>query len=92
LTRAIWGKRKIVLMDEATSGVDQETEGLLMEVIRREFEGCTVFMVAHRRETVLDCDGVVVLEGGRIVEVGETGILMRTEGSELRKLLGGGDF
>ena len=76
LARAILNKRKVVLLDEATSSVDIETERIMRDVLSRDFKECTVLTVAHRRETILDSDIVVVLEAGRVVESGEPGMLM----------------
>lgn len=84
-------KKKVVLMDEATSSVDGETERIVREVVREEFAGCTVLTVAHRRETILDGDVVVVLEGGVVVEVGRPEMLMEKVGGKLRGLLGSGE-
>lgn len=84
-------KKKVVLMDEATSSIDAETERIVRAVVRAEFETCTVLTVAHRRETILDGDVVVVLEGGRVVETGRPGELMLKVDGKLRALLGSGE-
>lgn len=76
LARALLGRSKVVILDEATSSVDNETDGVMREVMKREFEGCTVVVVAHRLSSLEDCDVVVVMDGGRIVEVGEPGKLL----------------
>jgi ATP-binding cassette subfamily C (CFTR/MRP) protein 1 len=91
LARAIVNKKKVVLMDEATSSIDAETERIVRAVVRAEFETCTVLTVAHRRETILDGDVVVVLEGGRVVETGRPGELMLKVDGKLRALLGSGE-
>ena len=60
----------ILILDEATANIDSQTERLIQEATRRAREGRTSFIVAHRISTILDCDKIVVLDGGRIVEVG----------------------
>jgi len=77
-----------VLLDEATSSVDTKTDEVLKQVINEEFGGRTLVSVAHRRETILGQDMIVLLEGGEIVEVGVPGELINRE-SKLRELLGG---
>jgi ATP-binding cassette, subfamily C (CFTR/MRP), member 1 len=81
LARAILRPGKIVVLDEATSSVDRETDRLMQRVIREEFAGRTIIAIAHRLETILDFDQVVVMDAGRIVEVGEPGRLVRERGS-----------
>lgn len=68
--------RKIVVLDEATSNVDLDTDKRLQRLIREEFKECTILSVAHRIETIVDSDRVVVLDQGRIVEVGVPGVLL----------------
>ena len=88
LARALLQKNKIILLDEATSSVDAETDRVVKEVVREGFKGCTVITVAHRPATILDSDIVVVLENGKVVEVGEPEELIGRE-SRLRNLLRG---
>ncbi|KAF9878386.1 hypothetical protein CkaCkLH20_03878 [Colletotrichum karsti] len=70
LARAILKRSNVVLMDEATSSVDQHTADMMKRVIRDEFKGVTVIAVAHQLDTIVDFDVVVVMDAGRIVEVG----------------------
>ncbi len=56
--------RGIVLMDEATAHVDAATDEAIQRAIRTAFAGSTVITVAHRISTVLDCDRILVLDGG----------------------------
>jgi ATP-binding cassette, subfamily C (CFTR/MRP), member 1 len=60
----------VLVLDEATSNVDTETDQLMQRLIREEFRGYTIITVAHRLDTILDSDRIVVLNSGRIVEVG----------------------
>ncbi len=89
LARAILRPGRIVVLDEATSSVDRATDALMQSVIREEFRGRTVIVIAHRLETIMDFDRVVVMDRGRIVEVGEPERLMRERGSRFRLLVEG---
>lgn len=61
-------KTKILILDEATAAIDLETDDLLQETIRKEFQDCTVLTIAHRLNTIMNSDRIVVLDKGRIVE------------------------
>ncbi|MCJ1309562.1 hypothetical protein MMC25_003222 [Agyrium rufum] len=80
------GGAKVVVLDEATSNVDGETDGVMQKVIREAFEGWTIVTVAHRLETIRDADRVVVMKGGVVVEVGKPGELLEKEGSRFGEL------
>ncbi|KAK0616876.1 ABC transporter [Immersiella caudata] len=79
----------LVLLDEATSNVDGETDQLMQALIREEFSEHTVITVAHRLETILDSDVVMILDGGRLVEAGKPGELAEKEGGAFRALVRG---
>jgi len=68
LARALLRKTKVLILDEATAAVDLETDDLIQATIRREFKGCTVLTIAHRLNTIMDYDRIMVLDKGRIVE------------------------
>ncbi|KAN0063624.1 Multidrug resistance protein fer6 [Thecaphora frezii] len=70
LARALVRRTKIVILDEATASIDEETDRQIQEVLATEFAGCTTLTVAHRIRTILDADRVCVLKAGRIVEMG----------------------
>ncbi|CAI6088008.1 unnamed protein product [Clonostachys chloroleuca] len=70
LSRALLGKSKILILDEATANLDQETEAKMMEVIKENFSQCTVIMVAHHLHTIRGFDKIMVLDRGNLVEYG----------------------
>lgn len=72
LARALLKRPKIVVLDEATSAVDRGTDSNIQESLRKEFAaaGCTVLVIAHRLSTVADFDRLLVLEKGRVAEIG----------------------
>ncbi|KAH8672363.1 P-loop containing nucleoside triphosphate hydrolase protein [Ilyonectria robusta] len=70
LARAIVNPARILIIDEATSSIDSDTDMLIQRVLRVRFQSRTVIAVAHKLDTVLDFDRVIVLDKGRIVEVG----------------------
>lgn len=71
LARAIVSRPKILVLDEATSSVDMETDQLIQRSIREEFGGrCTLVVIAHRLSTIADFDRVLVLSQGQVLEYG----------------------
>lgn len=81
LATAMLRRSKVVVMDELTSGVDEETEAKMYALMQDEFGDCTVIGVAHRLKVVADGDLVVVLSGGQCVEMGERRALWETRGA-----------
>ncbi|KPM05248.1 ABC transporter sub-family C-like protein 3, partial [Sarcoptes scabiei] len=68
LARALLRKTKILVLDEATAAVDLETDSLIQETIKQSFNDCTILTIAHRLNTILDYDRILVLNGGKIAE------------------------
>ncbi|XP_078669852.1 ATP-binding cassette sub-family C member 4-like [Branchiostoma floridae x Branchiostoma belcheri] len=88
LGRAILKKSRIVVLDEATANVDPQTDGLILRMIEEKFADCTVLTIAHRLHSIMDCDKVMVLQDGGIVEFDEPSVLLCQEGSVFRSMVG----
>ncbi|KAB5511355.1 P-loop containing nucleoside triphosphate hydrolase protein [Coniochaeta sp. 2T2.1] len=71
LARAMVRPGRVVVLDEVTSSVDARTEDTVQKLIRRKFAAHTVIAVTHRLDTIMDFDRVVVMDKGRVVEVGK---------------------
>lgn len=87
IARILLKKNKVVIFDEATGKVDQETNQQIQETVRRVFKDCTVIIISHRLSTILDCDRVLVLDQGVIVEFDKPDVLFRRENGLLREML-----
>jgi subfamily B ATP-binding cassette protein MsbA len=86
IARAILRNPRILLLDEATSALDTESELMVKEALDRLMEARTSFIIAHRLSTVAHCDRIVVLDDGRIVEVGTHEELLENESGLYKKL------
>lgn len=86
LARALVRTSKVVVLDEVSANVDVKTDELMQRIIREKFRDCTVIAVAHRLNTIVDFERIVVLGKGQIVEVGEPQRLLQTTGSAFKGL------
>jgi ABC-type multidrug transport system fused ATPase/permease subunit len=72
LARAWLRKSKVLVLDEATAAVDMQTDVTIQQTLRRLCEGCTVLTIAHRLNTIIDYDKILVMDDGRVAEYGCT--------------------
>uniref|UniRef100_A0A6P7HIL0 Probable multidrug resistance-associated protein lethal(2)03659 n=1 Tax=Diabrotica virgifera virgifera TaxID=50390 RepID=A0A6P7HIL0_DIAVI len=77
LTRAILKNNKVLILDEATANVDPQTDAIIQKTIRRKFSDCTVITVAHRLNTIMDSDKVLVMDAGQISEFDHPHLLLQ---------------
>jgi ATP-binding cassette subfamily B protein len=78
--RALLADPRILILDEATSSIDTQTERVIQEALRRLLEGRTSIVIAHRLSTIREADLIVVMDMGRIVEQGTHEALMARRG------------
>ncbi|KAJ7347434.1 hypothetical protein DFH08DRAFT_960765 [Mycena albidolilacea] len=88
LARAIVRESKLLILDEATSAIDYKTDGIIQTSLRTELKpDVTVITVAHRLQTILDSDKIMVLDEGRIVEFDAPKVLLKNPKGKLRALV-----
>uniref|UniRef100_A0A673JB92 Multidrug resistance-associated protein 5-like n=1 Tax=Sinocyclocheilus rhinocerous TaxID=307959 RepID=A0A673JB92_9TELE len=80
-------KDMILLLDEATAAIDTETDRLIQDTIRTSFSGCSTLVIAHRLNTVLNCDRIMVLDQGQILEFDTPSNLLADENSRFRAMM-----
>uniref|UniRef100_A0A9J8BBY1 Si:ch211-221f10.2 n=1 Tax=Cyprinus carpio carpio TaxID=630221 RepID=A0A9J8BBY1_CYPCA len=87
VARALLRHSKILLLDEATAAIDTETDRLIQDTIRSSFSGCSTLVIAHRLNTVLNCDRIMVLDQGQILEFDTPSKLLANENSRFRAMM-----
>ncbi|KAJ1938029.1 ATP-binding cassette glutathione S-conjugate transporter ycf1 [Kickxella alabastrina] len=87
LARALLKRAKVLVLDEATAAIDNSTDSIIQESIRKEFKDCTVLTIAHRLNTIIDSDMILVVDGGRLAEYDTPGNLLADETSLFAKLV-----
>ncbi|KAH6791430.1 multidrug resistance-associated protein 13, partial [Perilla frutescens var. frutescens] len=87
LARALLRRSKILVLDEATAAVDVGTDALLQKTIREEFRSCTMLTIAHRLNTIIDSDRILVLDSGQVIEYDTPEKLLENEASAFSKMV-----
>ncbi|KAJ4976197.1 hypothetical protein NE237_001303 [Protea cynaroides] len=87
LARALLRRSKILVLDEATAAVDVRTDALIQKTIRDEFKSCTMLIIAHRLNTIIDCDRVLLLDAGQVREYDTPEHLLLNEGSAFSRMV-----
>ncbi|CAB1325634.1 unnamed protein product [Coregonus sp. 'balchen'] len=91
VARALLRHSKILLLDEATAAIDTETDRLIQETIRESFSSCTTLIIAHRLNTVMSCNRIMVLDQGQILEFDTPAALLADVNSRFRAMIGAFD-
>ncbi|KAL1937768.1 hypothetical protein VTO73DRAFT_12921 [Trametes versicolor] len=88
LARAIVRQSKLLILDEATSAIDYETDTIIQNSLRKELgSDVTILTIAHRLQTIMDADKILVLDAGHIAEFGSPSELLKNEKGMLRGLV-----
>ncbi|RDY13192.1 ABC transporter C family member 2, partial [Mucuna pruriens] len=87
LARALLRRSKVLVLDEATAAVDVRTDSLIQKTIRQEFHSCTMLTIAHRLNTIIDCNRILLLDAGRVLEYNTPEELLQNEGTAFYKMV-----
>ncbi|KAK3131734.1 hypothetical protein QOZ80_6AG0510650 [Eleusine coracana subsp. coracana] len=87
LGRILLKRSNVLVLDEATASVDSSTDAIIQETIRKEFRDCTVLTIAHRINTVIDSDLIIVFSEGKIIEYDTPYKLLENKNSEFSRLI-----
>jgi len=86
IARAILKNAAILILDEATSSLDSESEHFIQDALKNLMRGKTVIVIAHRLSTIMQMDRIIVLENGKITEQGKHEELLKVEQGTYQKL------
>lgn len=87
ICRSILRHNKIVILDEATANIDVVTEQRILELISTEFKNATMITIAHRMNTIIQSDKVLILSQGEVLEFGDPKLLMADGKSHFNSFL-----
>lgn len=87
IARALLSNAKVIIMDEATAGVDVKTDASIQRTIRQEFKNCTCLTIAHRLNTIMDSDRVLVMDAGKAMEFDKPSALLENPNSMFSQLV-----
>merc|ERR1711871_1935089 len=87
IARAILRKPKLLFLDEATASIDQETDELIQQTLRKTFKDITIITIAHRINTIIDSDRILVIDEGKMVEFDQPGALLAQKDSAFSALV-----
>ena len=87
LARALLRRCRVLVMDEATASIDVETDGVIHDIVQQQLVDCTVIIIAHRLSTIQNCDVIVVLSDGFVVETGPPAQLSANPDGHFAKIL-----